>query len=230
MNTNETILGFWILCAKYHKLLEAECVWQIDTLLGVIWEHYHQHREINSWATEGNPTHINDQDICMLLEELNTTYLRLEEKGISREMARQMIWEKEKVSRIQLRKNNIVALIDLDIQIKLSPTQWALYVLYLRHEDGIAYKHLPDHREELMDIMLNQHKVDDLINIKRIRRMIERLTDPTQNAIKENVSKIRKAFCEALGSAEAARHYCIHGMRNTVHRIALSRAYVDMDA
>lgn len=223
---NDGIEELWVLCVKYRRVLEVECAWQMDTLLGVVWNDYCTGRGGGVWAKEEIRRQAKDDDVDMLLEELRIVYERLEERGISREMARQMLWEKEHVSRLEVGRGCVVSLIDLGIEVRLSPLQWALYVLFLRHDKGIIYKQLPDYRDELMEIMMSGYDDDALVNVKRMRGMIERVTDPTKGGINETVSKIRRAFSDALGSEDAARHYCICGARNSVHRISLSREYV----
>lgn len=182
--------------------------------------------ERKNLVAEGDTLSKNGYSTDMLLEELRVIYERLAENGISREIAQQMLWERENVSRVLILPNYRILLADFGIEIKLSPLQWSLYVLFMKHEEGIAYKQMPDYDKELMDIMLSQCKDDALVNINRIKKMIDRLTDPTQSAIRETVSKIRRIFCNATNSNDTAKHYYIYGRRNELHRIALSREFV----
>lgn len=229
MSKNSAFELLWMLCIKYREILDKECVWQIDTLLDIVWHDYMVWRKHGTFVSEEDITQRNPGTLEMLLEELRLAYERLENIGISRDMARQMLWEREPVSRVVIRQNYIVALVDLSIEIKLSPLQWSLYVLFIRHEEGIAYKQMPDYRDELIDIMSHNHCNGKLVNMWRFRNMVWRLTDPSRGAMNENVSRIRRAFCNAIGSDDAARHYYICGTRNSRHRIALSREYVLME-
>lgn len=223
----------WMLCLKYHKTLKEECVWQIDTLLGVVWKNYSSYNG-EQYAAEqlfGDSNYNacqqqREERITMLLAELHTIYERLQDEGVTKEMARQLLWEQEHVSRIDISKKGLVLLIDLNIEVKLSPVQWAVYVLFLHHSEGIALKQMADYKDELMELMIVQQRNSKFVNIARIRRMVERLTNPTNGAMNEVISKIRYAFCHALGGEDSARHYYISGTRNSRYSIPLQRDFV----
>lgn len=223
----------WMLCLKYHKTLKEECVWQIDTLLGVVWKCYHSdNREFyvaeqlfGNGSNNISPSQ-REERIFMLLEELHVVYERLADEGVTKEKARQMLWEQERVSRIDISRKGVVLLIDSDIEVKLSPLQWAVYVLFLRHNEGIAIKQMIDYTDELTELMVTQQRGSGVVNISRIKRMVERLTNPTNGAMNEVVSKIRYVFCHALGGDDSARHYYINGTRNSRYSIPLQREFV----
>lgn len=56
--------------------------------------------------------------------------------------------------------------------------------------------------------------------------MVERVTNPTNGAMNELVSKIRYAFCHALNEDDTARHYYINGTRNARYGITILRDFV----
>lgn len=227
---NFVINKLWTLCIKYRNALIHEDVWQLDTLLWVVWNSIHKNVDatINTtsdFVREDMPA--DNVDIETLLEELRIVYNRLEEIGVTKELARQMLWEREKISRIYVRKNGSITLADYGVEIVLPPLQWCLYVLFLRHPDGIAYKKLPDYKDELNDMLIDIYKRNDgQVNESRLSHIVDRLTDSTCGSINENVSKIRRAFINAIGSEDCARHYYIQGTRGGVRRISIDRAFV----
>lgn len=107
-------------------------------------------------------------------------------------------------------------------EIKMSPLDKAVYLLFLRHPEGINFSYLPDYREELMEIY---KKLMNYRTTAAMLRSVEDVTDPTKNSINEKCARIRRAFVEALGSYKGEA-YCISGPRGQVKKIALDRRYV----
>jgi hypothetical protein len=108
-------------------------------------------------------------------------------------------------------------------EIKMAPLDKAVYILFLRHPEGINFSYLPDYREELMEIY---KKLMNYRTTAAMLRSVEDVTDPTKNSINEKCARIRRAFVEAFGSYKA-EPYCISGLRGEAKRITLDRKYVD---
>lgn len=110
-------------------------------------------------------------------------------------------------------------------EIRLSPLDKAVYLLFLRHEEGINFSFLPDYREELMEIYRS------LMNYRTtaaMQKSIDDVTDPTNNSINEKCARIRRAFVSALGNVKAVDFY-IAGPRGGEKKIALDRAMVNYE-
>ena len=108
-------------------------------------------------------------------------------------------------------------------EIKMAPLDKAVYILFLKHPEGINFSYLPDYRSELMEIY---KKLMNYRTTAAMLRSVEDVTDPTKNSINEKCARIRRAFVEAFGEYKAAP-YCISGPRGEAKRIALDRKYVD---
>ena len=108
-------------------------------------------------------------------------------------------------------------------EVKMSPLDKAVYLLFLRHPEGINFSYLPDYRDELMEIY---KKLMNYRTTAAMLRSVEDVTDPTQNSINEKCARIRRAFVETFGSYNA-EPYCISGVRGEAKRITLDRQYVD---
>lgn len=108
-------------------------------------------------------------------------------------------------------------------EIKMSPLDKAVYILFLKHPEGINFSYLPDYRDELMEIY---KKLMNYRTTAAMRRSVEDVTDPTRNSINEKCARIRRAFVEAFGSYSAEPYY-ISGQRGEAKRITLDRQYVD---
>ena len=108
-------------------------------------------------------------------------------------------------------------------EVKMSPFDKAVYILFLKHPEGINFSYLPDYRGELMEIY---KKLMNYRTTAAMLRSVEDVTDPTKNSINEKCARIRRAFVETFGSYNA-EPYCISGPRGEAKRIELDRKYVD---
>jgi hypothetical protein len=111
------------------------------------------------------------------------------------------------------------------MEIKMTPMAKSVYFLFLRHPEGIAFKDLPDYRNELREIY---HSVSCYDDKDRMEQSINDVTDPTKNTINENASRIRKAFVSQFDN-RLAENYYITGGRGEAKRITLPRQLVVWD-
>ena len=109
--------------------------------------------------------------------------------------------------------------VDMCREIKMSPLDKAVYILFLRHPEGINFSYLPDYQDELMEIY---KKVMNYRTTAAMQRSVEDVTDPTKNSINEKCARIRRAFVEAFGEYKAEPYY-ISGPRGDAKRITLDR-------
>lgn len=96
-----------------------------------------------------------------------------------------------KLSRLVITSDFRFILADYDKEVVMTPVHKALYILFLNHEEGIEFKDLADHREELRRIYGQTAPATDQA---KIEDTVCRLTDPTDNAINEKCSRIKAAF------------------------------------
>ena len=92
-------------------------------------------------------------------------------------------------------------------EVKLSPLPKALYLLFLKHPEGILFKELPSYRSELMNIYKN---ITLRESPDKAMESIMRMTDPYDNSVNEKCSLIRIAFLRVV-SEEIAENYYITG-------------------
>lgn len=128
-----------------------------------------------------------------------------------------------KFSRITITKDCSVFLTDYDNkEVKMEPMTKAVYLLYLRHPEGIAFKQLPDYREELKELYC---KIKPFGLNDRVIKSIEDVTNPTLNSINEKCSRIKAAF-QAEVDASLVEHYYITGKSGEAKKITLPRDLV----
>ena len=85
-------------------------------------------------------------------------------------------------------------------EVQLSPIHKALYLLFLNHPEGIEFKNLVDHREELFALY---RKIGNRIDPDKITEPVNRLTNPLDNAINEKCSRIKAAFSDLMDEYQA---------------------------
>lgn len=109
-----------------------------------------------------------------------------------------------------------------DKEIKMEPIVKAVYLLFLMHSEGIAFKSLPDYRKELTSIYgeLKPLGLND-----RVIRSIEDVTNPLLNSINEKCSRIRAAFISEI-EEPFAKEYYVTGKSGEAKKISLSRDLV----
>lgn len=109
------------------------------------------------------------------------------------------------------------------LELRLNPKEKALYLLFLKHGDGINLNELQDHKEEL--IKLYAHFCNQS-NRETLQKAIELLVNPSENDVNIILSRINKKIKEAVGET-LLDFYCITGERGEKKRIKLERELVD---
>jgi hypothetical protein len=111
---------------------------------------------------------------------------------------------------------------DYNKEVKMEPIVKAVYLLYLNHPEGIAFKCLPDYRKELADIY---QKIKPFGLTERAIRSIEDVTNPLLNSINEKCSRVRAAFQSEVDPT-LLEQYIITGKSGEVKKITLPRDLV----
>ena len=127
-----------------------------------------------------------------------------------------------KLSRLTIAKDCTLTLSDYQQEVKMEPIVKAIYLLFLNHPEGIAFKYLPDYRKERADIY---QKIKPFGLNERAIRSIEDVTNPLLNSINEKCSRIRAAFLPVVDST-LLEQYIIVGKSGEVKKITLPRDLV----
>lgn len=127
-------------------------------------------------------------------------------------------------SKIQIRRNGRIYLSDYsNLEIKMPTLEKALYILFLRHPEGIYISSLSEYRQELYDIyarLSNRGLIEDM------RKRIDEMTNILRDQTSVKISRIKKAFTDALGNS-LAEHYIIQGENAERKSIRLERRLVE---
>lgn len=169
-------------------------------------------------------------DIRQKMKEVYRQVQDLRLGGVSDWVLKQYLFPPKKLSRMVITENYDIILPDYhDMTVKMEPLVKAVYILFLRHEEGILFKCLSDYREELYDIYVDIRKKSNNngahLSEEKIRLSIEALTNPLSNSINEKCARIRQAFTLQFDES-LAESYFIDGNRGEPKKIPLDRKLV----
>ena len=158
-----------------------------------------------------------------LMDEVRERIAKLRQRGIAEYILEQLIHPDNRLSRMVITKDWRIVLPDYNnMEIKMEPLVKAVYLLFLKHPEGIVFKHLPAYRQELTTIYSKLRPIG--LSDKAIQS-IEDVTNPLLNSINEKCARIRGAF---LGQFDnyMAKSYYVNGLRGEAKKIDLPRDLV----
>lgn len=168
-------------------------------------------------------TQLWGEDITDLMDEIREKVENLRQRGVAEQILIDLIRPQTKLSRLVISKDYKLILPDYNnMEIKMEPLVKAVYLLFLKHPEGLIFKNLPDYRKELTNIYL---QLRPNVLTERVRKSIEDVTDPTKNSINEKCARIRGAFLEKFDN-HLAKNYYIDGFRAEPKIIELPRELV----
>ena len=165
---------------------------------------------------------MNNSELNQLMEELKYKMQVLKEYGLSEKEIISSLHSGHPLPQLIITRNYKILLGEERKEIHLEPLVKSVYLLFLKHPEGIIFKDLPDHREELAHIY---NKVRPLGLTERALKSLEDVTNPMLNSINEKCARIRGAF---LGEFDdyMAKYYYIEGKRGEAKKISLPRDLV----
>ena len=159
----------------------------------------------------------------ILLDEVKEKVRKLKAYGMEDMEIAAAMNEEELFPQLIVTEDYKIMLADgADTEVKMEPLVKAVYLLFLKHPEGIVLKCLSDYRKELTQLylLLRPAGLTD-----RVLQSIEDVTNPTLNSINEKCARIRKAFSGLLPKS-VARYYSISGKRGEAKKISLPRDLV----
>ncbi len=153
-----------------------------------------------------------------LLDDVKQKVRLLRESGVSESEIASLFYVERPLPILIISKDYKIFLGDERKEVHMEPLVRAIYILFLKHPEGIVFKSLPDYRKELTNLY---DKVRPWGLTDRALQSIEDVTNPMLNSINEKCARIKKAFVGILGS-EMAKKYYIKGNRGEPKSIALS--------
>lgn len=169
-----------------------------------------------------NPDEL-DPRTAALLREIERIQ---KEFGVSIEELEVLLGYTVTLSPMHITRSGKLILVDFDeVEVKMDNVSKALYFLYLKHPEGITFKEVGDHREELLSIYRSICGRDDPAEIEK---SIDHLVNPLGNALNVAASRIKIAFRNVV-SDRVARFYYINGSAREAKKVPLDRDLVLWD-
>jgi hypothetical protein len=163
-------------------------------------------------------TKVPDHEKCsVLLNEVRDNIRRLKEYGLRDDEIASALRGDVALPLLRVTNNCKIYLSTTNKEIKMEPLVKAVYLLFLKHPEGIMFKGLPEYRIELSKIYgrLKPWGLTD-----RAIQSIDDVTNPLLNSINEKCARILKVFLDVLGT-DLAAYYYIKGERGELKKIAL---------
>ena len=145
-----------------------------------------------------------NEELNQLMEELKKKMRRLKEYGMSEQEILSSLHTDQQLPRLIITRNYRIFLGDERNEVHLEPLVKSVYLLFLKHPEGIIFKDLPDYRKELA---LIYNKVRPWGLTDRALKSIEDVTNPMLNSINEKCARIRRTFITMLDSSVAEQYY-----------------------
>ena len=157
----------------------------------------------------------------ILVEEVKEKVQKLTDLGMSEEEIASLLHPEQPLVKLIISRNYKLFLGEKRIEVRMEPLVKAVFLLFLKHPEGIIFKDLPDYRQELTKIY---SEVRPWGLTDRALQSIEDVTNPLLNSINEKCARIRKAFVSLLNSKVAEQYY-IKGAHGGIKSISLPREY-----
>jgi hypothetical protein len=168
-----------------------------------------------------------DYEAYRLADEIRTRIQLLKESGslsLIGDILEEIQGATKKLSTVFITNDYRIFLKDYNMkEVEMAPLPKSVFILFLRHPEGILFKQLSNYHDELLSIYRN---ITVHENIDRVMESIRALTDPLNDSINEKCSRIRAAFLEVIAD-NLAQHYYVTGKRGEPKKIILDRNFVE---
>lgn len=161
---------------------------------------------------------VDEMDAAALLEAMGLLRKRLAEIAV--------LEGTDDGERIRVTKDYRILLPDrFDTEIRLRPLVKTVFLLFLRHPEGIRFGDLPAYRNELMDLYLG---ITRRPSGPETEASIDRLIDPRDNSIHEKAANLAAALSKYF-PPERMHAYTLTGKAGAPKRIRLDRSRVEWE-
>lgn len=169
---------------------------------------------------------VDTADIMRLIDGLRYNASKLRGYGFSREKLLSIMDDEVKYSRIHIDSRYDIHLTDCDDRIlELEPLAKTVFFFFLIHTEGVRFKDMSDHTDEIRSIY---SKVTGRESEADINESVKRLVNPMDNSINEKSSRIASVLKKTIDGPEAS-DYCIQGGRGERRFISIDRSLVSWD-
>ncbi len=192
----------WVMQSNQDRVHEGELHPELAEILDYI----------STYNLETGAVQLIDQIMMTLAASRGVIY-----NGIEEWAPKSLPANLERTSKLRLAGNDVF-LVSIDKKLELDPIHRAVYVLFMKHPEGILYSHLGDYREELHSLY---SQFSGAMNAGTIRSRIDLLCNPLDNSKIEKISRINK-YIRSLGLGPSQELYTITGPRGQAKKIHLA--------
>ena len=165
-----------------------------------------------------------DEDAASIVAQIRNLLGQLRIKGIT-DKEIDTILTQQKPGRAYVNSRGMLVLPDENgVQIKLTPMERTLYILFLRYPDGINADELWRYWDEVCDIYGSQTVYDD---INLIEDAVEGICDEEKVTWYTNVSRVKRKITDKLGK-RVAEQYIIRRGDDGLYRISAKQVWENL--
>ena len=177
------------------------------------------------YFAEEAPTYQTLSPIDDEYSNINTLWEQVKQKRPTREleaMLKAMLQDDKVISTVVIDNPRTLKLPEYNMEIRMAPATMAFYLLFLKHPEGIRFKELIGHRDELYKLYAFTTKSGNKAAIARTVDVMVSQLDGNQDIQRSRIkSAIRKSI-EARFSEYLARWYYLDGKRGDLMKVAVA--------
>jgi len=160
------------------------------------------------------------------IDELKNVVRQLRDLGLNADEIAKFVQPEQSFSRLKVTDDFRIVVPEKENQeIEIKPLPRALYILFLKHPEGINFKDLVDYKDEIQTIY---NTITNRVHMDKASKSVEDLVDPTNNSVHEKCSRIKSAFMKLFGKA-GAEQYAITGKAGEAKSIPAAKGFVDWE-
>ena len=164
-----------------------------------------------------------DAESEAMISDLKKLVEALKNKGVNTMFIHGIVDEGERLSSLVITKDYRIFLPEYQNREIIMPAlPKAVFILFLKHPEGIRFKDLADYHDELLGIY---RALNPIGGTKRQLQSIQAVTNPMSNSINEKCAQIREAFIKNFDDS-LAKNYYITGKKGEPKRIVLAPSLV----
>ncbi len=162
------------------------------------------------------------------MDKVRDAIQELRNLGVNEDSLLELLRPQRTLSRLYITSDYRIFLPEYNnVEVQLRPLPRAVFLLFLRHPEGIILKEMGDYFKELLEIY--KCIKGSAFHEKKDRKSIVRICDPLDNSIHEKISRIHEALRHVLDETIAMKYY-ITGGRSEARQILVPQTLVCWNA
>lgn len=161
------------------------------------------------------------------MEHVRELLNELRNLGVNEESIKELMRPKRALSRVVINADYRIYLPEYNgIEVTMGPLPKAVFLLFLRHPEGIVLKEIGDYFLELMDIykVIMGRKFKEKYAVDRLSR----ICDPLSNSLNEKICRAHEALRKLLDDTVAASYF-IQGKRSEARQILIPSTLIEWE-